>query len=102
MAEHGRVVEDDHDARMGDGCEVGGAQEHGRSAPRGAEGQDDLLPRVPRAMREPPRRRHDRVAVRPERRQPRRELARPALDPAELGTRGGAGVDGDAVTGQQA
>jgi len=35
-------------------------------------------------------------------RQPSRELARPALDPAELGSSGGAGVDGDAVTGQRA
>jgi hypothetical protein len=34
--------------------------------------------------------------------QPGRQLARPALDPAELGARGGAGVDGDAVTGQRA
>jgi hypothetical protein len=31
-----------------------------------------------------------------------RELARPALDSPELGSSGGAGVDGDAVTGQRA
>jgi hypothetical protein len=32
----------------------------------------------------------------------RGELARPALDPAELGARGDTGVDGDAMTGQLA
>jgi hypothetical protein len=51
---------------------------------------------------EPRPRRDDLVDVGPQRGEPGRELARPALDPAELGTRGGAGVDGDAVTGQQA
>ena len=58
-------------------------------------GQHGLLPRVAGAVGEPRPRREDRVAPGPQRRQPRRELARPALDAAELGARGGAGVDGD-------
>jgi hypothetical protein len=52
------------------------------------------------AVDEPRPRRDDVVVAEP--RQPGRELARPALDPAELGSSGGAGVDGDAVTGQRA
>jgi hypothetical protein len=52
------------------------------------------------AVDEPRARREDVVVA--ERPQPGRELARPALDSPELGSRGGAGVDGDAVTGQQA
>jgi hypothetical protein len=42
------------------------------------------------------------VCVGPQRGQARGELARPPFDAAELGARGGAGVDGDAVTGQLA
>jgi len=57
---------------------------------------------MPRAVHEARPRREDLVAVGSQPRQPRRELAGPPLDPAELGARGGAGVDGDAVTGQQA
>jgi hypothetical protein len=52
------------------------------------------------AVDEPRARLQDLVVA--ELRQPGRELARPALDPAELGSRGGAGVDGDALTGQRA
>jgi hypothetical protein len=55
-----------------------------------------------RAVDEPRRRRQDVVRVGPQGGQARGELARPALDPAELGSSGGAGVDGDAVTGQLA
>jgi hypothetical protein len=54
------------------------------------------------AVHEPRARREHLVRVGAELWQPRRELARPPLDPAELGARGGAGVDGDAVTGQRA
>jgi hypothetical protein len=54
------------------------------------------------AVDEPRPRREDLVRARPERGQPRGELARPALDAAELGACGGAGVDGDALTGQLA
>jgi len=54
------------------------------------------------AVDEPPRRREDLVRVRPQRGQAGGELARPAFDAAELGARGGAGVDGDAMTGQLA
>ncbi len=54
------------------------------------------------AVREPRSRLEDLVAARRELWQARGELAGPALDPAELGARGGAGVDGDAVTGQRA
>jgi len=46
-------------------------------------------------MDERARRPQDRVAVRPERGQAARQLARPALDAAELGTGGRAGVDDD-------
>jgi hypothetical protein len=51
---------------------------------------------------EPRRRREDLVGIRPQGGQPGRELARPAFDAAELGAGGGAGVDGDALTGQLA
>jgi hypothetical protein len=54
------------------------------------------------AVDKPRGRREDLVRVGPQGRQPRGELARPAFDTAELGARGGAGVDGDAVTGQLA
>jgi hypothetical protein len=54
------------------------------------------------AVDEPRRRREDLVGVGPQRRQPGDELARPAFDAAELWSRGGAGVDGDAMTGQLA
>jgi len=54
------------------------------------------------AVDEPRARREHLVGVGPQRGQPRGQLARPALDAAKLGTRGGAGVDGDAVTGQLA
>jgi len=53
-------------------------------------------------VHEPRRRLEHPVGRRPQRGQPGGELARPALDAAELGARGGAGVDGDAVTGQLA
>jgi hypothetical protein len=52
------------------------------------------------AVDEPRARLEDLVVA--ELRQPGGELARPALDPSEFGSRGGAGVDGDAVTGQRA
>jgi hypothetical protein len=55
-----------------------------------------------RTVREAGRRRDHVVGARAQRRQPRGELARPPLDAAELGARGGTGVDGDAVTGQRA
>jgi hypothetical protein len=55
---------------------------------------------VPGAVDEPCAWLEDLVVA--ELRQPGRELARPALDSPELGSSGGAGVDGDAVTGQQA
>jgi hypothetical protein len=55
-----------------------------------------------RAMDEPRRRSEDRVRVGPQGGQAGGELARPAFDAAELGARGGAGVDGDAMTGQLA
>jgi hypothetical protein len=54
------------------------------------------------AVDEPRRRREDLVRAGSQGGQPGGELARPALDPAELGARGGASVDGDAVTGQLA
>jgi hypothetical protein len=54
------------------------------------------------AVDEPRARREHLVGVGPQGRQSRGELARPALDAAELGARGGAGVDGDALTGQLA
>jgi hypothetical protein len=54
------------------------------------------------AVDEPRRRRERFVRVGPQGGQAGGELARPALDAAELGARGGAGVDGDAVTGQLA
>jgi hypothetical protein len=57
---------------------------------------------VPGAVDEPRPRAQDDVPAGRQRGQARRELARPALDPAELGACGGAGVDGDAVTGQRA
>jgi hypothetical protein len=93
-------VDDDHVAGVREGREVGRAQQ--RPRPGGAQRQDELLPGVPGAVDEP-RSRGDRlVAVGRQRGQPGGELARPAFDAAELGARGGAGVDGDAVTGQRA
>ena len=100
MAQRRGVVDDDHGARVRERREVGRAQQ-GRCA-GGADGQDELLPGVAGAMHEARPRGEHLVAVGAQGRQPRGELARPALDPAELGARGGAGVDGDAVTGQRA
>jgi hypothetical protein len=53
-------------------------------------------------VHQPRRRREHLVGVGPQGGEARGELARPALDAAELGACGGAGVDGDAVTGQLA
>jgi hypothetical protein len=53
-------------------------------------------------VREPRIGLEDLVRVGLEGGQPGRELTRPALDAAELRASGGAGVDGDAVTGQRA
>jgi hypothetical protein len=54
------------------------------------------------AVGEPRRRGEWLVGAGAKGRQPGAQLARPSLDAAELGARGGAGVDGDAVTGQRA
>ncbi len=90
----GRGVVDDHDRpRMRQRRQVRRAQQ--RPRPRGPGREHDLLPRVPGAVREPRARRHDDVAARPQRRQPPRELARPPLDPAELGPHGRPRVDRD-------
>jgi hypothetical protein len=99
MPERRGVVDDDHAARVRERREVGGAQER---PPARSDREHELLPRVARAVDEPRARREHFVAVRAQRGQPRGELARPPLHPAELGARGGAGVDGDAVTGQRA
>ena len=86
--------------RFGEWREVRGAQQRGRAG--GSRREDQLLPRLPGAMREPWPRLEHLIAVRRELGQARGELAGPALDPAQLGASGGAGVDGDAMTGQQA
>ena len=99
MAERRGVVDDDHVARVRERGEVGGAQQR---LAAGDGRQHELLPRVAGAVDEPRARLQDLVAIRAQGGQARRELARPPLDPAELGARGGAGVDGDAVTGQRA
>jgi len=57
---------------------------------------------VARAVDEARWRRQHLVGRGPQRGQADGELARPPFDAAELGARGGAGVDGDAVTGQLA
>jgi hypothetical protein len=93
-------VDHDHGARVRERREVGRAQQG--FGVGGAERQDELLPRVAGAVDEPRPRLEDLVGAGPQRRKPGGELARPALDPAELGAGGGASVDGDAVTGQRA
>ena len=100
MAQRGGVVDHDDVARERQRREVGRAQQRPRAG--GPQRQHELLPRVAGAVDEPRRRREDLVRVGPQRGQARGELARPALDAAELGARGGAGVDGDAMTGQLA
>jgi hypothetical protein len=100
VTEHGGVVDHDDVARERERGEVRGAQQ--RAGAGGAERQVELLPGMAGTVHEPPRRLEDLVGVLPQRGQPRGELPRPALDAAELGARGGAGVDGDAVTGQRA
>ena len=100
MAQRGGVVDHDDVARERQRREVGRAQQRPRAG--GPQRQHELLPRVAGAVDEPRRRREDLVGAGPQRGQPGGELARPALDAAELGARGGAGVDGDAVTGQLA
>ena len=78
--------------RPGERREVGG--ERSSSAPR-RERQRHLLPGVPGPVRER-RRGPDRlVALRAELRQQPRQLARPALDTADLAPSRGARVDGD-------
>ena len=89
MAQRGGVVDDHDDVARGHRREVRGAQQRGARG-RSATRQHDLLPRVPGAVRERRRRRDARVYG-----QPRAQLARPALHPAELGPRGGPRVDRD-------
>ena len=86
-------MDDDDVAREDDRREVRGAEQQLGAA--GAQRQDALLPRVPGAVGERRRRARDRVALRPQRRQARAQLARPPLDPAELGPDGRAAVDQD-------
>jgi hypothetical protein len=93
MPQRRRVVHDDRVARVGERRQVGRAEER---PPPCASRQHELLPRVPRAVSERGRRAQHLVAVR---RQPRRQLARPALDAAKLGPRGCAGVDCDPSIG---
>ena len=94
MAQRRGVVEHDDGARVRDRGEVGGAQE--RARPARAQRQDELLPRVAGAVGEARRGgAQDVVAAGAQRGQPRRELARPALDAAQLGPGGGARVDRD-------
>ena len=100
MAQGRGVVDHDHVARERERREVRRAQQRHRAG--GADRQRELLPGVAGAVHEPRPRGEDVVGAGPQRRQPARELARPALDAPELGARGGAGVDGDAVTGQLA
>jgi hypothetical protein len=95
MPQHRGVVDDDHAPPGRDRREVGRAQQRPGAEPRRAGREHDLLPRVPGAMGEPGRRPQDRVGAGPERREPRRELARPPLHAAELGPRRGPGVDRD-------
>jgi hypothetical protein len=99
MAERRGVVDDDRGARVRERREVRGAQER---LPARPDGQHQLLPRVAGSVDEPRAGLQDLVAIGAQRGQAHRELARPPLDPAELGARCGAGVDGDAVTGQRA
>jgi hypothetical protein len=93
MAEHGRVVEDDHDAGMGQRRDVPRAQHRVGAEARRAGRQDGLLPGVPGPVGEPRPGGQHGVAAGPQPRQAARELARPALDAAELGANRGARVD---------
>ena len=95
MAQRRGVVDHDDGARIRQRRQVRRAQQ--RAHPRGARRQHQLLPRVTGAMDERARRREHRVAARPQRGQPARQLARPALDAAELGPRRRARVDADDV-----
>jgi hypothetical protein len=95
MAQRGRVVEHEHRAPRDRRGKIGRAQQQRGAQPGGARRQDELLPRVASPVHQPRRWAQDGVAAGSQRRQPRGELARPPLHPAQLGARGGAGVDGD-------
>jgi hypothetical protein len=91
----------DHDdvAAARERGEVRGGQEELGAA--GGERQSELLPCVPGPVGECGRRAEHSVARRIQLRQQARELARPALDAADLAPRRGAGVDRDARLGQR-
>ena len=96
LAQRGRVVDHDDVAREGERREVRRVeQQRARGAARRSQRQRALLPRVAGAVDERARRPDDLVARRVERGQARGELARPALDAAELGPGRGARVDED-------
>ena len=84
-----------HGAARDGGGEVRRAQQQRRPHPRDAGRQHELLPRVARPVHQPRRRAQHGVRAGAEDRQARGQLARPALDAAQLGARGGSCVDGD-------
>jgi hypothetical protein len=98
MAQRGGVVDHHDAARTGERGQVGRAQERRCAQLPRPDRQHELLPGVAGAVGERRRRAQHDIAAGPQRRQADSELARPALDAAELGPDGGAGVDGDPLS----
>ena len=93
MPQRSDVMDHEHVSAVAHRGEVGRRVQRGGA--RGLDGQHGLLPSVPGAVGKAGGRPDHAVAIGSQRRQPARHLARQALDPADLGTDGGACVDRD-------